>query len=177
MKRCFALLAAMCVPSAAFAQGTEPSRPRLDLKAAGLSTVYVLDDAGIETTGRLVRLDADAIVLRVDGVEQRIEAARVRRIDKRGDSLRNGTIIGAVVGVAAALLASKLSDCPGSDPSGPCYGFRAVGVLAYAAAGAGIDALVVGRTTVYEAPRPSPRLTWAPSGGRLAVSFRVQWWP
>jgi hypothetical protein len=168
------LVLAILAPDALCAQGTTQSWPGLN--TAGLSTVYVLDDRGVEVSGTLVRLDPDSILLLIGGVEHRLEAARVRRIDRRGDSLRNGALIGAAVGVAMGLLAAGMSDCPGTDPGGGCAGTRAAALVLstgiYAAVGAGIDALVVGRTTVYEAPTASAR---RPRGGRVAINMGLQW--
>lgn len=177
MMRGIAILAAVLVPGAAFAQSTAQSWP--GQAKAGSSTVYVLDDTGVETSGRLLRLDPDSLVLLVDGVERRFEAARVTRIEKRGDSLRNGAVIGAIVGVAVGVLAAGMADCPGDDPSGSCPGVRAAGVMVstgfYAAVGAGIDALVVGRTTLYEAPPASPRAARMPPRGRVALNMTFRW--
>jgi hypothetical protein len=118
-------------------------------------------------------------VLLVGDAERRLDAARVRRIDKRGDSLRNGAIIGALVGVGLGVLVAGMSDCPGDDPGGSCPAARAVGFLVstgvYAAIGTGIDALVVGRTTLYKAPMASPNLASTSSHGRAALSLGFRW--
>lgn len=177
MKRYIAILAATLAPSVVCAQGTAQSWPGLD--TAGLSTVYVLDDAGIEVSGKLLRLNPDSLVVLVDGVEHRLDAVRVKRIEKRGDSLRNGALIGAVVGAAMGLLVAGMSDCPGTDPGGSCPGSRAAAFLlstgVYAAIGTGIDALVVGRTTLYEAPTTPPQSARTQHGRRVAINLSVQW--
>lgn len=177
MKRCITILAAALVPGAVCAQGTAQSWP--GLATAELSTVYVLDDTGVETSGRFLCLNPDSLVLLVDGAERRLEAARVKRIQKRGDSLRNGAFIGAIVGAGMGLIVAGISDCPGSDPGGSCPGTRAVAFLfstgVYAAIGTGIDALVVGRTTLYEAPAvrsPSARTQYR---GRAAINLSFRW--
>lgn len=177
MTRYIVILAAALVPGVVSAQGTAQSWP--GLATAELSTVYVLDDTGVEASGRLLRLDPDSLVLLVGDTEHQFDAARVRRIEKRGDSLRNGAVIGAVVGAAMGLIAAGISDCPGADPGGSCPGARAAGFLlstgVYAAVGTGIDALVVGRTTLYEAPAASLRSARMPHRGRAAVSMAVRW--
>jgi hypothetical protein len=142
-------------PAIASAQNVVGSWPGLD--PSRLSTVYVVDDTGTETEGRLLRLDPDALVLLVDSTERRFEAARVKRIQRRGDSLKNGAIIGAVVGGVMGALAAGISDCPSFDGSDGCPGTRvglfffSVGV--YSAIGTAIDALIPGRTTIYPTPR------------------------
>lgn len=177
MTRWIALLIAALTPAAVSAQGTGEDWPGLN--RAGLSTVYVLDDAGVEVSGTLLRLDPDSLVLLVGGVEHRLEAARVQRIQRRGDSLRNGALIGAAVGAAMGLIAAGISDCPGSDPGGSCPAVRTTAFLVstgvYTAIGTGIDALVVGRTTVYQAPTPPPPSPRTPRGRRVSIALRVQW--
>jgi hypothetical protein len=166
-----AILLAALSPRVASAQQTASSWPGLD--SSRLSTVYVLDTAGAETSGKLLRLNPDSIVLLVGGAERQFETARVARIQKRGDSLRNGAIIGAVVGVAIGIITAGISDCPGDQPGGGCPGSRAalflVSTGVYSAIGTGIDALIPGRTTLYEAPKaPSA----ADHGGSAPVAFR-----
>lgn len=177
MKRCMAILAATLAPSGVCAQGTAPSWPGLD--QARLGTVYVLDDTGVETSGKLLRLDPDSLVLLVGDAERRFEAGRVRRIDARGDSLRSGAVIGAVVGAAMGLIVAGMSDCPGSHPGGSCPATRTAAFLVstgvYAAIGTGIDAVVVGRTALYEAPTAPPRSARTPSSGRPPVNVTVRW--
>ena len=163
-----AVLVAVFVPTVVCAQDTVQGWP--GLTPTRLPTVYVLDATGTETSGRLLRLNPDSLVVVVGGVERRFEAAGVTRIQTRGDSLRNGAIIGAVVGAALGLLVGGFSDCSGEGPSGSCPGGGAAILLVstgvYAAIGAGIDALVVGRTTLYEAPRAT---------SSAALTLRVGW--
>ena len=149
-----------------------------DLRLSALPTIYVLDDTGQETRGTLLRFEPSALILLVDGTERSFEAARVRRIEKEGDSLRNGAVIEAVVGGVFGLIGAGISDCPGDDPGGSCPGTRATLFLfstgVYAAIGTGVDALVPGRTLLYEAPavsRVSPRA--GDAGTRLAFHTSV----
>jgi hypothetical protein len=177
-----AFLIAALSPGVASAQEATSNWP--GLASSQLSTVYVRDNTGAETSGKLLRLNPDSIVLLVDGAERRFETARVARIQKRGDSLRNGAIIGAVVGVALGILTAGIADCPGDRTSDGCAGSRAALLLVstgfYSAVGTGIDALIPGRTTLYEAPKAPPT---AGQGGsaplafsrRAAVNVRVRW--
>ena len=182
MQKCLAILIAALLPAGVRAQEPPSSWPGL-APSGGVSTVYVVDDTGVETTGRLLRLNADSIVLLVDGAERQFDAARVRRIQRRGDSLRNGAIVGAIVGVGLGLLAGGIADCGRDDPGGGCPGTRVAAVLVstgvYAAVGAGIDALIQGRTTLYQAPASPPvagRRPGARASGRAAVlNLRFRW--
>jgi hypothetical protein len=180
LKRCMAVFVVALVPEVAFAQAAAPPVPALE--AAGLSTIYVMDDAGHETKGHLLHLDAQSLVMSVDGVERRFEVAHIREIDKRGDSLRNGFIAGAAFGALAGLIGSGLADCPGSHSSDSCAGARVGFFLAstgiYAAIGTGIDALIPGRTVVYKAlpvPTAAGAQAYRLSGRRLAMNVSVKW--
>jgi hypothetical protein len=166
-----AILIAALSPAVASAQQTASNWP--GLVSSRLSTVYVLDTTGAETSGKLLRLNPDSIVLLVGGAERQFETARVARVQKRGDSLRNGAIIGAVIGLALGVITAGIADCPGDRPSGGCPGSRAALFLVstgfYSAVGTGIDALIPGRTTLYEAPKAPPA---ADSGGSAPLAFR-----
>lgn len=178
VKRCSALLALTLVPASVWAQDTLHNWSALN--PSGLSTVYVLDDTGQETTGKFLRLDADSLVVLIDGREQRFEAARVKRLVKRGDSLKNGLYIGAIVGTALGLLA----DCSYQDRvcgAARRAGFVAVAAGFWAGIGLGVDALKQGRTTLYEAPGsgsrslPQQPLARRRHTGGAAVNLTITW--
>jgi hypothetical protein len=162
------------VPAAASAQETPLTWPARD--PSRLATVYILDAKGAETAGQLLRFERDAVVVLVNGLERRFEAADVSRIQRRGDSLRNGAIAGAIVGAALGVLSAGISDCPGDESGDGCPGFRALAVpvsaALYAAVGTGIDALIPGRTTVYVAPVP-PGSTLSRGSPKAGARIRV----
>lgn len=160
------LLTLLLIPATASAQ----ERLLKGLTTDGMPTVFVTDDRGVETRGNLVKLGEEAVTLLVDGQPRRLEMAHVTRIQRRGDSLKNGSIAGAIVGLCLGILSAGAADC-----SDHCGVLRSVAVAAsmgiYAAAGAGIDAAVKGRTDVYRAPSAQ-----TPGGGkRAAVGFSVRW--
>ena len=171
VQRVAALVVAMLIPLSARAQTSPPPD---GLKRQALPSVYVLDDRGVETRGRLLRLDSEAVVLLVADAERRFDIGHVQRVDRRGDSLKNGAITGLLVGVGLGLFGSALSDC-GSSAS--CPGDRlllgAISTALYTAVGTAIDAAVTGRTTIYEAPRRSAAKT-AP-GRAAAFAVRIGW--
>ena len=168
------LAALLSMPEAARAQDVAGSWPGLNV--AALETVYVTDRDGRETEGRLVGFDPDSVILFVDGAEERFLRERVARVDRRGDSLRNGALIGAGLGVTFGLLSALGSDCP-EDFGGSCPGVRAtyfvLSTVAYTGLGAGIDALIVGRTRVFDAARTGVAARITPGGARLTVG--VSW--
>jgi hypothetical protein len=144
------------------------------LKVSARDTIYVTDDTGLRTEGRVLSVDNDSLVMLVDGAQRRFDAARVQGIEKRGDSLLNGALIGAAVGVAFGLILTAIDDgCSGDYEIGICTGADVVsGLLISGAVGIGIDALIVGRTRVYDAGRTTAAVR-SLSGPQLA--FRVTW--
>jgi hypothetical protein len=148
------------------------------LDALQLQTVYLLERSGTETSGKLLEFSADSVRLLVDGVERRFDTGQVARIQRR-DSLRNGVITGAVIGLVMGLIAGGISDCPGEDPGGRCAGFRsaavAISTIVYTGFGVGIDALIPGRTTVYNAPSSAARMRSWPREPAAVLHARISW--
>ena len=147
--------------------------------AKGAPRVIVTDQAGQEARGRLVSWTPAAIVLDANGAKRTYSPGEAVRIDLRGDSLKNGMMIGAAVGALAGLAFG----CPttGSQNEG-CAGERATFVLVeaglFALIGAGIDALIPGRTRLWSAgsPQKSARgLTFdlAPRERRASIAWRL----
>ncbi len=85
MKRCIALLALTLVPASVWAQDTLHNWSALN--PSGLSTVYVLDDTGQETTGKFLCVDADSLVVLIDGREQRFRPHESSAAIQRGQGL------------------------------------------------------------------------------------------
>lgn len=116
-------------------------------------TVYVLDRSGGETEGRLVSLTEATVTIQTKTAPRTFSLSEVVRIYQRGDSLKNGALIGGGFGLGMGLLLGGFSDCPGADQSKGCpwshVGFIVVGTLTYAAIGTAIDALIPGRTLLW----------------------------
>jgi hypothetical protein len=131
------------------AQEAVPNPPRL----TDMFTVFVLDRSGAETEGTLVSLSDSVVVVRTRTAERTIALTDVVRIQRKGDSLKNGAIIGAVIGGASGLAVA--GGCASDPGCGSGIGIASVltGIGIWAAIGAGIDALIQRRT-----------LIWAPSG-------------
>lgn len=135
-------------------------------------TVYVIDDTGSETKGRVAAVSASEVTLEVENARRSIPAASVRQVQRYGDSLWNGTLIGLAVGASAMIMTDpKYVPCKGA-PQARCedyqVGQRVALIGAWAALGAGIDALVRGRSQVYLAPGQPSR-----SARRFAVSSQL----
>jgi hypothetical protein len=106
---------------------------------------------GEEISGRLLNLGPDELRLLVEGQERNILLADVAQVDRAGDSLKNGAIIGAlVVGAWCALVCGQGLDSADQLPVAVAVN-AGVGALI----GIGIDAANQERTTVYRRPTPS----------------------
>lgn len=139
-----------------------------------LPTVFLLDARGAEYRGKLLRVNGREVAMLVNDRERVFGRAEIVRIEKRGDSLKNGAIIGAVVGAALGLLAAGISDCPAAfDESctGTRLGLFVTSVGIYTAVGTGIDAAIKGRTVIYQAPSATRQ---SRSGG-AALRYSVRW--
>ena len=143
------------------------------MKIEGLPTVYLTDLRGIEYRGQLLRMDPAEVVLSGEKGERIFKRSDIVQIEKRGDSLKNGTLIGAAIGLLAGVGALSAADCPG-DQQDSCTGARAAffvtAVGIYTLIGTGIDAAIQGRTIIYRAPRVTVRL--GPAGAAAGLTLR-----
>jgi len=138
------------------------------IETSHLSTVFVTDSAGAKIQGKLLRLDGEGVLLVVDGAQKHYDFAQVRKVEKRGDSLKNGAIAGVVVGVVMGALASAFADDAASIAP-----MIVMSTVVYGSIGTCMDAMVVGRTTLYQQTvtyRMAPE-----TGPRAAVKFNVSW--
>jgi len=144
------LLAAALFTSPAFAQSGD-SFDTLNFKE--LPTVYVTDLNSQETAGRLLGMDAFSISLIVGGSVRTFQASQLKKVEKKGDSLLNGAVYGALVGLINAIVATS-EPCPGGRS--PCTAARTMMVVGsigiFAAVGTAIDAAIPGRTLLWKAP-------------------------
>ncbi len=157
---------------AASSSSTEPwpCQPGCSLQESDELRVTAAD-GGIGE-GRLRLFDASSIRLtRTDGSEVVIERDRVRRIDRRGDRLLNGILIGAAFGLGTIAAADPMGADVGADDY---IGSTAL----WAGLGALFDHLHKGWTRVYDRPpalspntKTSQAFWIAPSPRGLRVGF------
>jgi len=160
------LIAALTVAVPAHAQTAPPLPAPAPLR--GVSRVFVQEAGTADPIpGQLARIDASTLTLLVDGQPHEIPFDRILRIDVPGDSVKNGAIIGAVVGVVLVALAGGFShDGPETVP-------LVFWTTTYSAlAGAGVDALHVGRSSIYK--RPEGMGAGADDQPRLRVAFKLR---
>jgi len=151
------------------AQGVASSFDQLGVLVKPGDKITVVDVTGREAEGRLEKLSRDRLTL-VTAAGPRdlgeVDVALIRQ--RRGDSLTNGAIIGAVAGTAYFLtLAAILSDTDGGDVivgTAIAGGVLAAGMGA--AAGVGIDALITHRQVIYRKPTGGNRVSVSPVFGQ-----------
>lgn len=135
------------------AQGVPDSFDALQGRVNSGARVVVKDQAGRETEGVLTGLTVSGISLRVGNDERQWPAAEVRELRRRGDSVKNGTLIGLGiglgVGVGGGLAMGSWAGNEGGNASGAFLAMSALGAGIGAAAGAGFDALRQGQTVLF----------------------------
>jgi hypothetical protein len=138
-------------------------------------TVWITDSAGREEKTRIVGLSGDTVRTATGRGTRLFRTTEIVRARvRKTDSVVNGALIGAGVAVASGLVLCRLTEpwqiCRNA---GPLLQISAVG----AGAGAGMDALIRGRRTIYEAaPRKTklrlmPALASRSAGMQLSLSF------
>lgn len=123
--------------------GVVRSFSELKAKVRQGDVLHVLDTSGKEWTGPLVEVTDQSIVLTVQGARRSIDRATVRRVEKDGDSVRNGAVTGAAVGSGIGLI----SGC--REGIAVCV---VGGALIYGGIGILVDFFKKGRTRLYEVP-------------------------
>jgi len=132
-----AVLLALPVPAWA---GQAPAAAK-----AGEAVIVTQSSSGQELQGRLLELSSSSMAMLVNGQRVELPIEQVLRIDIRGDSLKNGAIIGGAVmaglsGLACGIPEVKAAECVAAVAYNTGFG---------ALLGAGIDALHKGRTPIY----------------------------
>jgi hypothetical protein len=177
-------LAGVLVAAGAIPSRAQTATPTFDdLRAEGHlgETVYVTDQGGTKVKGRVVRISATSIDLRVNDSSREWAASDVARITRR----RGHALLGAGLGLAAGFGLGALSvltdpSCQNQPHSGWCSGDWALFVGAVfggigAGAGAAIGAAVRTDRVLYTAPSPSAHvfsLRVAPGGIGMRAQLR-----
>lgn len=182
------MLRRLCIVSAALlvggCGGKAPARtfPELQTRIRPGHTVFVVDSTGQETRGKLLEVSTSEIKLRRGDEVRRFAAKDVQHVQRFGDSLWNGAVIGAAASLPGALFADPRNVACEGDPARTCTdseaGSRALVVGVGALAGLGIDALIRHRHPVYVAPgatgstvRVAPFLNRRVTGLAIVVTY------
>ena len=165
-------LTAICAASSSAQPLVVDSFARLSEVLKPGNVVFVTDENGAQTKGKVRELSAASMQLLTPGMYEKSvvfpseRVVRVSKIDSRWNGFLIGTAIGAVPGI---ILGSLFNEYCYNEGGGHCPGMIAVvggatgligGWIGY-----GIDGAINGQTLVYaRAPRPSP-------GVRFSVKF------
>ena len=148
----------ICLLAAADANAQTPS-PDLAAAAEKQAEVRITDDAGREFEGRLLRADDKIFTVTTPDGDIPFSFERISTIYRRGDSLRNGLIIGLTVGSVVGVLASLGNTTCAAGTYGPCMMTSRASIIGssiatWTALSVGIDALKRGWTRIYPPRRP-----------------------
>jgi hypothetical protein len=160
------LVLGLLLPATAQAQGGYSKAP----PSPGEEVIVTQSTSGVELRGRIVELSKTNLAILVNGTRVDVQIDNVLRIDARTDSVKNGALIGGGVFFGMAALSCALY----YDDAGQCAGGIALNTLFGTLAGAGIDALIRGRTTIYSKPA-STALTVAPTRKGVRAQFTLRW--
>lgn len=135
-------------------------------------TFWITDSSGREEKTRIVGVSGGIVTTTAGDAIRRLRTVDVMRVRVRhSDPVLNGALIGAGAAVASGLILCNSMEpwenC--RDDVGPMFRIGAVG----AGVGIGIDALIRGRRTIYEAAQPSIGLHAAPILARHARGLQV----
>ena len=160
-----ALLGALLLPAAASAQGAAGVPARL-----GEEVVVTQSASGAELRGRIIELSRTTLAILVDGRRVDVPIDNVLRIDVRTDSVKNGALIGGGITFGSAVLGCAMGSARDGSQCATGIVFNTLfGTLA----GAGIDAMHKGRTTIYrKAPAVALAVAPARKGGRLQFTLK-----
>jgi hypothetical protein len=139
------------------AQGVATSFEQLGVLVKPGDKITVVDVAGREAEGRIGKLSRDTLTLATPAGPRELGELDIGEIrQRRGDSLKNGAIIGAVAATAYYVtLGAILSNSDGGDVIiGTAVAGGVISAGMGAAVGAGIDALITHQQVIY---RKSPR--------------------
>lgn len=166
MTRTIALaIVVLGLPVAAAAQP-----PEWTLKLQLGKPVFLTTQAGERVEGVTGQITPEAIIVSTPAGIREVRYRELRRAEKR-DALWTGAAVGAAIGAAAGIAVVTNSDC---DVNTECGGVVVGGALYGALIGWGLDALVKGKTTVFEG-EPSTKVTLVPQRGGLSAHAIFSW--
>jgi hypothetical protein len=161
-----ALVVALLLPAAALAQDrtarrTPPVHPE--------EVIVTQSASGEQLRGYLVQLSPTTLAILVDGKRVEVPIENVLRIEGRNDSVKDGAAYGAAIGGGlVALTCAQALELRYCVPAAVFY--AGLGALA----GAGVDALHKGRTTIYSKPA-AVAIAVAPAGKGARAQLAIRW--
>ena len=160
--------------SSVLAQPSDSDYSNVTRRLSPGDTVFITTHTEGEIRGRLVRMSPEAIVVAGDHGERSVASRDIGWIEKRGDPVWMGTLIGAGLFGFAMMGAAGASCSPDCGTQVPAA--MALGIGVGAAAGALIDWMIPGRTLVYgkrsndRTAVPGPPVATVPPKSRSAAA-------
>ena len=161
MRRIPTVLLVCLLAGAAPLRAQEPVQP-LPIKSRAI--IFVVDNTGVEHRGLFLRADDQDVVMLIDGDERRFKRDTIARIDRQGDSLKNGAIIGALIGAPVGVIGSLFAGNIGPFLAST-GGWMGIGI--------GLDAAHQGRTRVSSGLTKTT--AQSSEGRRTSVQFTIRW--
>jgi hypothetical protein len=139
----------------------------LALKVQPGSKVWIRDGRGDAVSGRIRELNAERLILDTPDGRLHFGVGSVRRVRTRGHSAYEGMAIGLLAGGVLGFAASQGSEGPRPSPA------RGIGVLGAMGAGigAGVGALIPGRTLYLRRQRVAAAPMVSPHGAGIALQW------
>jgi hypothetical protein len=175
------LLAVMvaAAPAPARAQSMLSDAQLLELKERAASEVWIYQDREAEQEpvhGFLTRLTDQELTVLVDRHEETLALDSIWRIERRGDTVWDGFAAGAFAGLLewALIIRPEVHH----HDAGAQFTTAVFSMGFWGVVGAGIDALAVGRTTIYDARihqrRAGPSVAASADGRGAMLSWTVK---
>jgi hypothetical protein len=166
------VLFCLSIGSPALAQTLQGAPSSLETSVMPGTTVWITDSSGREERTRLVGVSGDILTTTAGDDIRRLRTTDVMRVRVRhADPVINGALIGAGAAVASGLFLCHLTETWENcrDDIGPMLRIGAIG----AGIGIGIDALIRGSKTIYEAASGATQVHAAPIVGHRTAGLQV----
>jgi hypothetical protein len=166
------LLAALFVCSGSGVLAQQGGQQNLESELTAGRTVWITDSGGREERMRIIGVSGNVVTATVAEDTRQLSTTDIVRVRARhSDSVLNGVLIGVGAAVAAGLYLCTRTEpwenC--RDDFGPMLRIGALG----AGIGVGVDALIRGRTTIYERERGTARVQAVPMVRRHAGGLQI----
>lgn len=172
----FVLLAGILLFMISGTAGAQTTPTAIETRLTHGRTISITDTQGQVTTGRVIEVTKDTVAVRKADRRFDVPFSQVVAIDEI-DHLRNGLMIGLIVGAGLFVADVLVSRDDGIELNGA--GYAVVGAIyggLGAAAGAGIDALIGGNRGIYQrgtTARVSVARTLRPD--RVGAVIAISW--
>ena len=169
----------MAQEQAPMAQAASPDADKIRRRVKDGQKIVVTDDQGRTLSGRIGELRPDALMLLVGRDTTKVPYDRIVSIDRPGDRLWDGALVGLVVGAGTGLAVAAASDDSGWGSPDPAFVALVLTPMLGgigAAIGVGVDAAIRRDSNLYRRTGPN-RISLSPALGPRHRSVAISvWW-